>query len=101
MAPPSKEKYTPLVPTPAVNGQVVGSPALHASSSMLSFAPATRMSGWLASTAIAGSFCLFCENGVEGLPTLTSGSPCSATKAIAVAVMKSALALAIRKWGRT
>ena len=36
--------------------------------SMLSFAPATRMFGWFASTASAGSFCLFCENGVVGLP---------------------------------
>src|SRR5438067_6951047 len=42
--------------------------------SMLSFEPATRTFGWFASTASAGSFCLFCENGVTGLPTVTSAS---------------------------
>src|SRR5438309_3659806 len=42
--------------------------------SMLSLAPATRMFGWLASTAIAGSFCLFCEKGDAGLPTVTFAS---------------------------
>ena len=39
--------------------------------SISSFDPAARMFGWFASTAKAGSFCLFCENGVGGLPTLT------------------------------
>src|SRR5262249_57609044 len=29
------------------------------------------MFGWFASTASAGSFCLFCANGVGGLPTVT------------------------------
>src|SRR5881397_34356 len=71
MAPESKEKYTPDVPMPGVNGHVVSFPALHASRSMLSLAPAARMFGWFASIATAGSFCLFCENGVLGLPTLT------------------------------
>jgi hypothetical protein len=34
------------------------------------------MFGWFASTASAGSFCLFCENGVAGLwlPMLTNVS---------------------------
>src|SRR5260370_4326738 len=70
--PPSNEKYTPDSPTPGVNGHVVGSPALHVSSSMLSLAPATTTDGSCASIATAGSFCLFCENGVTGLPTVTS-----------------------------
>src|SRR6266436_7963635 len=70
--PPSNEKYTPDTPTPGVNGQVVGSPALHASMSMLSFEPATTTDGSCASIATAGSFCLFCENGDAGLPTVTS-----------------------------
>src|SRR5262249_59934048 len=59
----------------AVNGQVDGSPAAHASMSMLSFEPATITFGLLGSIAMAGSFCLFCENGVVGLPTVTSVSP--------------------------
>src|SRR5215218_988206 len=67
----------PEPPTPAVNGQVVGSPALQASMSMLSFDPAASTSSLLASIASAGSFCLFCENGVDRfwLPTVTSRSP--------------------------
>src|SRR5919108_6218724 len=69
----------PDPPTPGVNGQVVGSPALQASMSMLSFGPAASTSSLLASIAIAGSFCLFCENGVDGLPTETSRSPGAAT----------------------
>jgi len=71
----------PEPPTPGVNGQVVSSPALQASSSMLSFAPAAiapvRSTGF-GLTAIAGSFCLFCENGDIGLPTVMSGSPLDA-----------------------
>src|ERR1700693_4905581 len=59
---------------PAVNGHVVGSPALHASSSISSLEPATTMLEWLASIAMAGSFCLFCENGVGGLPLATNTS---------------------------
>ena len=69
--PLSNEKYTPEPPMRKVNGQVVSSPALHASSSMLSFAPAARIFGACASMATAGSFCLFCENGVDGLPDVT------------------------------
>src|SRR5437016_8616976 len=64
----------PETPTPAVNGHVLSAPALQASRSMLSFAPAARTFGWNWSTATAGSFCLFCENGVDGLPTVTSDS---------------------------
>src|SRR3954468_22531054 len=60
---------------PGVNGQVVGSPAAQVSMSMLSFDPAASTFVWLASTATAGSFCLFCENGPVGLPTVTSESP--------------------------
>src|SRR2546422_1023661 len=63
---------------PAVNGHVVGSPALQASMSMLSFEPAASTSSLPASIASAGSFCLFCENGLDGLPTETSRSPAAA-----------------------
>src|SRR5689334_4565374 len=69
----------PEVPTPAVNGQVVGSPALHASTSISSLAPAARMLGLLASTASPGSFCLFCANVVGGLELVTSDSVWAAT----------------------
>src|SRR5258707_4392288 len=61
----------PEPPIPAVKGHVVSSPALHASSSMLSLAPAARMLVACASIATAGSFCLFCEKGVGGLPDVT------------------------------
>src|SRR5215470_6404480 len=84
--PPSKEKYTPEEPTPGVNGHVVGSPALHASMSISSLAPATTSDGLCASIATAGSFCLFCENGDDGLPTVTSvpvAGPAGAGLAIA------------------
>src|SRR6266536_2278633 len=64
----------PEVPTPGVNGHVLSVKALQASMSISSFEPAARMFGWFTSTASAGSFCLFCENGVGGLPTLTSVS---------------------------
>src|SRR5919109_2041531 len=69
----------PEPPTPGVNGHVVGSPALHASMSMLSFEPAASTFSCAASIAIAGSFCLFCENGADGLPTVTSRSPVTAS----------------------
>src|SRR5207245_9872085 len=61
-------------PTPGVNGQIFGSPALQSSMSISSLLAATRTVGWLASTAIAGSFCLFCEKGVPLLPTDTRTS---------------------------
>src|SRR5262245_52266166 len=41
---------------------------------MLSLAPAASTDGFAGSIAIAGSFCLFCENGVVGLPALTRTS---------------------------
>jgi hypothetical protein len=65
----------PEVPTPGVNGQVVSSPALHASRSISSLAPAAKTLGWAWSTATAGSFCLFWAKGLVGLPTVTSVSP--------------------------
>src|SRR5215213_1943756 len=65
----------PETPTPGVNGQVVSSPALQASRSMLSLAPAAKTLGWFWSTATAGSFCLFWEKGLVGLPTDTRVSP--------------------------
>src|SRR5919202_2382108 len=65
----------PETPTPGVKGHVVWSPALQASMSMLSSAPAASTFGWFASTARAGSFCLFCENTRSLLPTVTSVSP--------------------------
>src|SRR5215210_1910711 len=81
VSPLSNEKYTPDPPTPSVNGQSVSGPALQASMSMLSLAPATTTLGWFASIATAGSFCLFCENGPVGLPTDTSVSPPCVAKA--------------------
>src|SRR5712692_370511 len=65
----------PETPTPCVNGQLL--PAQGARS-ISSFEPAAKMVGSLAATASAGSFCLFCGNGVEGLPTVTSVSPLAA-----------------------
>src|SRR3954468_23503794 len=79
VVPESNEKYPPETPTPPGNGHVVSSPALQASSSISSLEPATRMFGRLASTASAGSFCLFSENGVGGLPTDTCVSGLNAT----------------------
>jgi hypothetical protein len=76
-----------------VNGHVVGSPAAHDSSSISSLAPATTTPGSWASIATAGSFCLFCENGVDGLPTDTSvsgGGAATATAAPAKAVAMDA-----------
>ena len=49
-----------------MNGQSLSGPALQASMSMLSLAPAASTAGWAGSTATAGSFCLFCENGLVG-----------------------------------
>src|SRR5438552_19192331 len=74
----------PDVPTSGVNGHVVSFPALHASRSMLSLAPAARIVGSFASIATAGSFCLFCENGAAGLPMLTRVSGLNAAAGSAV-----------------
>src|SRR4030088_1733115 len=56
---------------PGVNGHWV---PLHGARSISSLEPETSTFGWLASTARAGSFCLFCGNGVGGLPTVTCES---------------------------
>src|SRR2546425_11955651 len=87
----------PEPPTPPVNGHVLSVPALHASRSMLSFAPAASTFGCAASTASAGSFCLFCENGPEGLPTLTRGSLPFAAPATATTDAASPAARAAKK----
>src|SRR4029077_4189353 len=55
------------VPTPCVNGQEF---PLHPATSISSLEPATSTLGEWASTAMVGSFCLFCGNGAAGLPTL-------------------------------
>ena len=65
----------PDKPTPGVKGQVRSSPALHASRSMLSLAPAARIAGLTGFTARPGSFCLFWENSESLLPTVTSVDP--------------------------
>ena len=62
----------PEPPTSVVKGQVLSVPALQASMSMLSFAPAATNHGWAGSIATAGSFCLFCEKMLSLLPTVTS-----------------------------
>ena len=60
--------------------------------SMLSLAPATTTAGSLGSMATAGSFCLFCENGLGGLPMLTrvscaaAGPASAATRTVAANV---------------
>src|SRR6476469_11108718 len=77
---------------PGVNGHVVSFPALYASRSMLSFAPAARMFGWFASIATAGSFCLFCENGLVGLPMVTRVSGLNAAAGNAVDSTNNAVA---------
>src|SRR6266511_1728564 len=60
----------PETPMPAVNGHVTSVRLLHASRSISSFTPAAAMVGTNGLTATAGSFCLFCGNGVDGLPTV-------------------------------
>ena len=45
VCPESNEKYTPETPTPGVKGQVLSEPALHASMSISSLAPATSTVG--------------------------------------------------------
>src|SRR5204863_6381162 len=67
-------KYTPEVPTPGVNWQVLSAATLQPSRSMLSLAPPTNRFGCEGSTARAGSFCLSCVNKVSLLPTETSVS---------------------------
>ena len=75
-----------------MNGQVLSAPELQSSKSMLSLAPATTTFGWFASIAIAGSFCLFCENGLGMLPTVTSESEPGAAPAITAMLKASAAA---------
>src|SRR5690348_9668227 len=65
--------------------------------SISSLAPATRMFGWFASTASAGSFCLFCENGEGGLPTVTRVSGLTAAAGIAVPATRAREAVAESK----
>src|SRR5437868_6007691 len=72
------EKYTPEVPTPNVNGHVTSLRLLHASRSISSFAPAATMFGAAGLIATAGSFCLFCGNGVPMFPTVTRASELNA-----------------------
>src|SRR5215207_8248523 len=89
----------PDTPTPGVNGQVLSAPALQSSMSMLSFAPAARTRLSLASTATAGSFCLFCENGPGGEPALTRTSCAAAGAATApqaITARPSAIVLRMR-----
>src|SRR5947199_4524029 len=57
--------------------------------SIASLEPATRTLGGLASTASAGSFCLFCENGEGGLPLLTSTSGFTALAVVTAAMNNS------------
>src|SRR5438132_13649772 len=84
VAPEADEKYTPETPTPAVNGHVVSLPALHASMSISSFEPATRMFGCDALTASPRSFCLFSDNWAGGLPTFTSAVAAPARHVVAI-----------------
>src|SRR4029079_7538283 len=59
---------------PGVNGHDESAPALQASSSISSLAPATMIKGFSGFIASAGSFCLCCGRGVVGLPALTRAS---------------------------
>src|SRR3954451_15150409 len=61
----------PEFPTPCTNGQ---SAPTQGPSSISSFDPAARTLGLVGSTATVGSFCLFCGNGLGGLPVLTNAS---------------------------
>src|SRR5258707_1382545 len=64
---------------PGVKGHGLdGNWLLHACSSISSFEPATMMLLLWASTAMAGSFCLFCENGNVGLALVTFTEPAAA-----------------------
>ena len=84
----------PETPTPGVNGQVFAVPAAHDSRSISSLEPAATTLGSLASMATAGSFCLFCENGVAGLPTDTMVSVVCAEAATVTVAPMSAVARA-------
>ena len=57
-----------------------------------SFAPAAAMFGLAGLTATAGSFCLFCENGAGGLPTVTFVSLPYAVAPATAARMSTAVA---------
>src|SRR6266540_5372283 len=89
----------PEVPTPGVNGHVLSSPALQASMSISSLAPAARTFGWAWSTAMAGSFCLFWANGDGGLPTDTRVSPSSIAEAGTARATSTATSTAPRSSG--
>ncbi len=75
LSPELNENWIPEPPTSVVNGQSLSGPALQASMSMLSLAPAATNHGCPGSIATAGSFCLFCEKIPSLLPTVTSVSP--------------------------
>src|SRR4029450_7941850 len=59
----------PEVPTPGVKEQSL---PLHGATSISSLAPTASIDGCAGSTAMDGSFCLFCGNGVGGLPALAT-----------------------------
>src|SRR4051794_4856915 len=61
----------PELPTPWTKGQ---SPPTQGPSSISSFDPEARTLGLVGSIATVGSFCLFCGNGLGGLPVFTSAS---------------------------
>src|SRR5437588_11745014 len=64
---------------------------------MLVFAPGTRTFGVLASTASAGSFCLFCENGEGGLTAETRVSGLYAEATVAMTSMTAPINITARK----
>src|SRR5919198_5015730 len=83
----------PEPPTSGVNGQVLSVPALQASMSMLSFAPAATMFDWIGLMATAGSFCLFWEKIPSLLSTVTSVSgPGAAPVGVAEAIDPTSVA---------
>ena len=81
-----------------MNGQVVSARLLQASMSTSSFAPAAAMFGLAGLTATAGSFCLFCENGVGGLPLLTCVSADPATAPAVAATSPVTATTTDRMW---
>src|SRR4051794_10987828 len=68
LSPAVSENDTPDTPTPSVNGQSLSGPALQASMSMLSLAPAASIctAPGRGSTATAGSFLLVGREGARG-----------------------------------